>query len=242
MTKIFLDTADVKEISKWRYLIEGVTTNPSIIVKDGGDIKEVIRASEGLPISVEVGGDLVSEANKLRDWLAEFDNIVYKVPFLNAGTGKTNLEIIKALIEDDFKINVTAVLSLSQFFLAARLYPTYISTFGGRIEDEGGDLYEVVNACQEYICTSFFILKGSRECSEQIVGSVRNIGNVQDCIKAEVDIMTLPPSVLEKMIKHSYSLDTSRQFESDYVSVDILKGISESNVMTDEALGKLVGD
>ena len=242
MTSIFLDTADIEEIRKWRFLIEGVTTNPSIIRNDSGDIKDILQLCEGIPVSIEVGGDLISEANKLREWLGGFENIVYKVPFLNAHTNSHNLEVIKNLIEDGFKINCTAVLSLSQFYLVSKLEPTYISVFGGRIEDEGGDLFKVVESCQEHLdFNALNMIRKDGKLVEQIVGSIRTIGNVRDCIKAEVDIITVSPSILEKMVNHSYAQKTSEQFESDYIPVDTLRGISESSSISNEALEKLVG-
>ena len=250
MTSIFLDSSSIEQITKWKYIIKGVTTNPSILVKDGVDLEEICALVSPLPVSIEVGGDIYSEANKLRDWLGKDGNLVVKVPFLNSNTGKDNLEVISKLVEDNFLINCTAVLSIPQCLLASATQCRYISVFGGRVEDEGGSLYLTVSSCQEYIVSGTLsgfpskedLVNFLAEGQELIVGSIRTIGNVIDCIRAEVDIITVTPSVLEKMTQHENALRTSRQFEEDYVRVDILRGLETAEGLSDFDLEKLVGN
>jgi len=223
MVKLFLDTSKIEEITRWRHLIEGVTTNPSIIAKEGGSLEEICALVSPLPVSVEAGGGLYSEAHKLQDWLGKDGNLVVKIPFLNAKTGRDNLEVISKLVSEDFQINCTAILSAGQYFLASKTGCKFISVFGGRVEDEGGDFQDILEICSWINATATV---GS--ISETIVGSIRTVGNVLDCIRAGVDIITIPPGILEKMAMHRYSLETSKQFEGDYVPVDILKGIDSA--------------
>jgi len=111
------------------------------------------------------------------------------------------------------------MLSLSQIILASKAGAKYVSLFAGRIDDEGGDYKEVVKDCITYLDTNFF----DKGC-ELIVGSLRTVGNVLDCIKVGAHIVTVPPPILQKMITHQYSIFTSIQFENDYVSAEQLSG------------------
>ena len=250
MTSIFIDTSSIEQITKWKYLIRGVTTNPSILRKEGVDLEELCALVSPLPVSIEAGGDIYSEANKLREWLGKDGNLVVKVPFLNSNTGKDNLEIITKLVEDDFQINCTAVLSVPQCFLAAQVGCRYISVFGGRVEDEVGNMLQIISTCQEDIVSGTLSGFPSKEDmanflaegQELIVGSIRTIGHVVDCIRAGVDIITIPPPILEKMTQHENALRTSRQFEEDYVRVDILRGSETAEGLSDFDLEKLVGN
>lgn len=249
MTKIFIDSSSIQEITKWNHIIEGVTTNPSILRKGEVNLEEICALVSPRPVSVEVGQTIYSEAHKLRDWLGRDGNLVVKIPFLNALTGKDNLEVITKLVEEDFSINCTAVLSISQCFLASKTGCRYVSVFGGRIEDEGISMFQVINTCQEYILNACIPIVSIDEVgdrvvdsgTELIVGSIRSIGHITDCIRAEVDIMTISPQVLEKMTQHKYALETSREFEADYVSIDVLRNIAISEALSDADLEKLVG-
>ncbi len=250
MTSIFIDTSSIEQITKWKYLIRGVTTNPSILRKEGVDLEELCALVSPLPVSIEAGGDIYSEANKLREWLGKDGNLVVKVPFLNSNTGKDNLEVISKLVKEDFLINCTAVLSVPQCLLAAQVGCRYISVFGGRVEDEVGNMLQIINTCQEDIISSSDVKIGEdplgkkfiEGTSELIVGSIRTIGHVVDCIRAGVDIITIPPPILEKMTQHENALRTSRQFEEDYVRVDILRGSETAEGLSDFDLEKLVGN
>jgi transaldolase len=209
--RIFLDSSLVKEARKWKPVISGATTNPSILKRDGGDIFEFCRELDPLPVSVEACGDFYDEAHFYAE---RIKNVVVKVPLLNP-LGGDNLAMVKRLSEENIKVNCTALFSLPQVFLALLAGARYVSLFVGRIEDEGGNWQEVLGECMgclaEHGC--------GWEEPELIVGSVRGVGHVMDCLRSRTppDIITLPPAVLEKMAMHHFSLETVRQFERDHV-------------------------
>ena len=203
----------------WKSVISGVTTNPSILKKEGGDLEEICRYMANKHVSVESGGDLLQQAEVLWNWLSPMNPaLTVKIPFLDIN-GDHNLDIISELTEKGIPVNCTAMLSLSQIILASKAGAKYVSLFAGRIDDEGGDYKEVVKDCVTYLDNNFF----DKGC-ELIVGSVRTVGNVLDCIKVGAHIITVPPPVLQKMITHQYSIFTSNQFENDYVSAEQLSG------------------
>jgi len=219
MSKIFLDTSNIDSMKHWRSVISGVTTNPSILKKEGGDLEEICRYMANKHVSVESGGDLLQQAEVLWNWLSPMNPaLTVKIPFLDIN-GDHNLDIISELTEKGIPVNCTAMLSLSQIILASKAGAKYVSLFAGRIDDEGGDYKEVVKDCVTYLDNNFF----DKGC-ELIVGSVRTVGNVLDCIKVGAHIITVPPPVLQKMITHQYSIFTSNQFENDYVSAEQLSG------------------
>ena len=219
MSKIFLDTSNIDSMKHWRSVISGVTTNPSILKKEGGDLEEICRYMANKHVSVESGGDLLQQAEVLWNWLSPMNPaLTVKIPFLDIN-GDHNLDIISELTEKGIPVNCTAMLSLSQIILASKSGAKYVSLFAGRIDDEGGDYKEVVKDCVTYLDNNFF----DKGC-ELIVGSVRTVGNVLDCIKVGAHIITVPPPVLQKMITHQYSIFTSNQFENDYVSAEQLSG------------------
>ena len=219
MSKVFLDSSNSDLMRHWRSVISGVTTNPSILKKEGGDLEEICRYMVNKHVSVESGGDFLEEAKSLWSWLSPINpSLVIKVPFLDT-KGNHNLNIISDLTEKGIPVNCTAMLSLSQIVLASKAGAKYVSLFAGRIDDEGGNYQEVVKDCVTYLDNNFF----DKGC-ELIVGSVRTIGNVLDCIRAGAHIVTIPPAVLQKMITHQYSILTSKQFEDDYVAINELRG------------------
>ena len=219
MTKIFLDTSNLDDIKHWKSVISGVTTNPSILKKEGGDLEEICKYMTNKHVSLESGADFLQEAESLWSWLSPINPaLAVKVPFLDT-KGNHNLDIIETLTEKNIPVNCTAMLSLSQIILASKAGAKYVSLFAGRVDDEGGDYKEVVKDCVTYLDNNFF----DKGC-ELIVGSVRTVGNVLDCIKSGAHIVTTPPAILQKMITHQYSIFTSNQFENDYVSVEQLSG------------------
>ena len=217
MSKIFLDSSDSDLMRHWRSVISGVTTNPSILKKEGGDLEEICRYMANKHVSVESGGDLFQQAEALWTWLSPINSaLVVKIPFLDP-KGHHNLNVVSDLSAKGIPINCTAMLSLSQVILASKAGAKYVSLFAGRIDDEGGDYKEVVKDCVAYLDNDFF----DKGC-ELIVGSVRTVGNVLDCIRAGAHIVTVTSPILEKMVTHQYSIATSRQFEDDYVSAEQL--------------------
>jgi len=194
--KFFIDTANVDEIKEAQDLgmVDGVTTNPSLVAKEGKDfrglIKEICAVVAG-PVSVEVvsleAGKMVEEA---QDLAAMADNIVIKVPLIEEG-----LKAVKVLTEKGIKTNVTLCFSPVQALMAAKAGAAYISPFVGRLDDissVGMDLVEQIAAIYENYAYE----------TEIIVASVRNPTHVLDAALVGADIATIPLKVIRQLIKH----------------------------------------
>ncbi len=194
--KFFIDTANVDEIKEANDLgmVDGVTTNPSLVAKEGkefrGLIKEICAVVEG-PVSVEVisleAGKMVEEA---QDLAGMADNIVIKVPLIEEG-----LKAVKVLTEKGIKTNVTLCFSPVQALMAAKAGAAYISPFVGRLDDisfVGMDLVEQIAAIYENYAYE----------TEIIVASVRNPTHVLDAALMGADIATIPLKVIRQLIKH----------------------------------------
>jgi transaldolase len=194
--KFFIDTANIDEIKEGNDLgmVDGVTTNPSLVAKEGKDfrglIKEICAIVAG-PVSAEVvsleAGKMVEEAQVLAD-LA--DNIVIKVPLIEEG-----LKAVKVLTEKGIKTNVTLCFSPVQALMAAKAGAAYISPFVGRLDDisfVGMDLVEQIAAIYENYAYD----------TEIIVASVRNPTHVLDAALIGADIATIPLKVIKQLIKH----------------------------------------
>lgn len=194
--KFFIDTANIDEIKEAQDLgmVDGVTTNPSLVAKEGkefrGLIKEICAIVAG-PISVEVvsleAEKMVAEA---QDLAGMADNIVIKVPLIEEG-----LKAVKVLTEKGIKTNVTLCFSPIQALMAAKVGATYISPFIGRLDDissVGMDLVEQIAAIYENYAYE----------TEIIVASVRNPIHVLDAALVGADIATIPLKVIRQLIKH----------------------------------------
>lgn len=208
--KIFMDTANVEEISRfvdWG-VVYGVTTNPSLIAKTGRTqaevIPEIAKLVEG-PVSAEVISTecqgMVEEARKLVQ-IAE--NIVIKIPCIPEG-----LKAVKILSAEGIKTNVTLVFSMSQALMAARAGATYVSPFIGRLDDIGEDGVLLVKNIVEA-----FKLYGIE--TEVIAASIRNLAHVDAVMLTGCQIATIPTKVLEQMIKHDLSDKGLAAFLADY--------------------------
>ena len=208
--KIFMDTANVEEISRfvdWG-VVYGVTTNPSLIAKTGRTqaevIPEIAKLVEG-PVSAEVISTecqgMVEEARKLVQ-IAE--NIVIKIPCIPEG-----LKAIKILSAEGIKTNVTLVFSMSQALMAARAGATYVSPFIGRLDDIGEDGVLLVKNIVEA-----FKLYGIE--TEVIAASIRNLAHVDAVMLTGCQIATIPTKVLEQMIKHDLTDKGLAAFLADY--------------------------
>ena len=213
--KIFLDTADIVEIRKWLDMgvIDGVTTNPSIMLKDRildteTGVKEITALVAPLPMSVEVTtndpDEMLIQARGFASWAP---NVVVKIPHITAD-GIPCYGIIKALEAEDIRVNATAAMSLGQVILAAKAGATYISLFYGRIADEGGDPSGVIR-------DSVAWLERWGSTGEIIVGSIRSVGDVLNAAKAGAHVLTIPPQFLGRMADHKYTRETVRQFIGD---------------------------
>jgi transaldolase len=213
--EIFVDSANIKEITKWLDygIADGVTTNPSIMFKDGiHDIekgaKEIARLIDPRPLSVEVTSndldEMFTQANEFASWA---DNIVIKIPQINTD-GIPCYGIIKNLETMGIKVNATAAMSFGQVMLAAKAKATYISIFAGRVTDEGGDASLVIKNSIEW-------LKRWNFSSKIIIGSIRSVGDVITAALAGAHIITIPPQFIDKMADHKNTRATVDQFLSD---------------------------
>lgn len=213
--KFFIDTANVEDIKKANDMgiICGVTTNPSLIAKEGRDFKEVIKEITDIvdgPISGEVKATTTDAEGMIaegRDIAAIHPNMVVKIPMTVEG-----LKAVKVLNSEGIKTNVTLVFSAAQALLAARAGASYVSPFLGRLDDismPGIDLIDDI--------TEIFSVHDIQ--TEIIAASVRNPIHVLDCAKAGADIATVPYSVLEQMTKHPLTDQGIEKFKKDYESV-----------------------
>jgi len=213
--KIFLDSADHREIAKWlgEGVIDGVTTNPSIMFRDGiTDLREgALRISKligSMPLSVEVTTNeqeiMLEQAHDFAGWA---DNIVVKVPVVNE-RGESCLGVIHALSKEGIAVNATAILSFNQAILAAKSGAAYVSIFAGRVADEGNDPGIVIRNVRKW-------LNEWNSPARIIVGSIRTVMDVQNAALAGAHIITIPPQFLPKMIDHRYTRETVRQFIHD---------------------------
>ena len=213
--QIFIDSADIGEITKWFRMgvIDGVTTNPSIMLKDGvyeveAGAREIAALIDPLPLSVEVTtndpDDMVAQARVFASWAP---NIVVKIPHITH-EGIPCYGIISELETSGIRVNATAAMSLGQVVLAAKARATYISLFAGRIADEGGNAPEVIRLAVEW-------LERWKYKSRVVVGSIRSVGDVLNAVVAGAHIVTIPPQFLYKMADHKYSRETVKQFLDD---------------------------
>lgn len=213
--QIFVDSANLEEIEHWlrQGVVDGVTTNPSIMLKDGMcDIEEGARRlckllgdrSVSIEVTTNDPKEMVAQARTFAD-IAR--NIVVKIPVITED-GKSCLETVNTLTREDVAVNCTAILSFNQAVLAAKAGATYVSIFGGRVADEGGDPSVVVRNVRQW-------LDSWSLPARVIVGSIRSTMDVQLAALAGAHIVTVPPQFLTKMIDHQYSRATVRQFNQD---------------------------
>lgn len=213
--EIFVDTANIKEIKKWLDygIIDGVTTNPSIMFKDGiHDIekgaKEIAHLIAPRPLSVEVTtndlSEMLTQAKQFAKWA---DNIVVKIPQMTAD-GVPCYGVMKQLENERVKVNATVAMSLGHVILSAKVGATYVSIFAGRISDEGGNSSEVIGDSADW-------LEKWGYKSKIIVGSIRSVGDVLNAALAGAHVITVPPDFIGKMIDHKYARETVKQFIND---------------------------
>jgi len=218
---IFLDTGDIKEISRFMKMgiIRGVTTNPTILLKDGlqGNMDvlkdrliEIARVIDPYPLSIEVTTNdregMLSQAQEFSRWA---ENINVKITIHGPDGELDNLEVIHLLeTKHDIRVNVTAMMSAQQCFLAALAGATYVSIFGGRVNNMGYN-------CVEEITKLRTLLDDNDLPSKIIVGSTREVLNVVEWLEAGAHIVTATPKLVEGMIIHPYTKETVRMFLDD---------------------------
>ena len=196
--KFFVDTANVEEIRKANDMgiICGVTTNPSLIAKEGRDFNQVIAEIASIvdgPISGEVKATTTDAEGMIkegREIAAIHPNMVVKIPMTVEG-----LKAVKVLHAEGIKTNVTLIFSAAQALLAARAGATYVSPFLGRLDDISMPGIDLINEI-----TEIFMMHDIQ--TEIIAASIRNPIHVIDCAKAGADIATVPYKVLEQMTRH----------------------------------------
>ncbi|EAW7137968.1 fructose-6-phosphate aldolase [Listeria monocytogenes] len=208
--RFFIDTANVEEIKKANRMgfIAGVTTNPSLVAKEGRDFNEVIQEITSI-VDGPISGEVVSlEADEM---IAEgrviakiHPNMVVKIPMTGEG-----LAAVKVLTEEGIKTNVTLVFSARQALLAARAGATYVSPFLGRLDDIGDDGLVLIRDIAD-----IFEIHGIP--TEIISASVRHPIHVIECAKAGADIATVPFKVFEQMLKHPLTDSGIDKFLADW--------------------------
>ena len=208
--KFFLDTADVAAIKAINELgvVDGVTTNPTIISREGRDFKTVIQEICEIvsgPVSAEVTGltapEMIAEARDIAKWA---DNVVVKIPMTTEG-----LKAVSVLSKEGIKTNVTLIFSANQALLAARAGATYVSPFVGRVDDISMDGIQLI----EDIAEIFMIHNISTEI---IAASVRTPMHMTQCAKAGAHIATVPFNVLQQSLKHPLTDAGLARFLADW--------------------------
>ena len=211
--KIFLDTSDVNIIRKHceTGLIDGVTTNPTLMMQAGRDPLVVIKEISSLftadgSVSAEVvadhSHDMIIQSEQYH---SINENVTIKVPCTYEG-----LKACKELSDRNIKVNVTLIFSLSQSILAAKAGATYISPFVGRCEDNNIDGIELISSIKK-------VFKLNNISTTNILAaSIRSIDHINDSFKAGADIVTLPPKIFEEMYRHNLTDQGLAQFDKDW--------------------------
>lgn len=209
--KLFVDTGDIEEVrqaAEWG-ILDGVTTNPTLIAKSGKGFREtVLKICELVPegdISAEVVATdyetMVKEATEIASW---HPNIVVKVPLIEPG-----VRLVKTLTDREIRTNVTLVFSVSQALLAAKAGATYISNFVGRVDDMSDDgmnaVGDTVRMVQEYGFES-----------EVLVASVRHPLHVVQAIQSGAHVSTMPLKIMQMLFKHPLTDSGLKRFLDDW--------------------------
>ena len=213
--KFFIDTANVDEIKKANDMgiICGVTTNPSLIAKEGRDFKEVIKEITSI-VDGAISGEVKATTVNAKDMVVEarqiaaiHPNMVVKIPMTEEG-----LKAVNILSHENIKTNVTLIFTATQALLAARAGATYVSPFLGRLDDISTPSIELIRTISQ-------IFKIQNIKSEIICASIRNPIHVIDCALAGANIATVPYKVLMQCIKHPLTDIGIKKFQNDYNAV-----------------------
>ena len=214
--EFFLDTADVeeiREIASWG-ILDGVTTNPSLIKKSGRDFKEVVREIATIcdgPISAEVTAldtaGMVEQAHELKSQLPE--NVIIKIPCTPEGLAAT-----KVLTNEGIKTNVTLIFSASQALMAAKAGATYVSPFIGRIDDTGHDGMTLIAEIME-TWSNYPTIK-----TKVLAASIRHPTHVLQCIQLGAHTATMPTKIFRQLMKHPLTDKGIDGFMKDWAEVE----------------------
>ncbi|HEU4444857.1 MAG TPA: fructose-6-phosphate aldolase [Nitrososphaeraceae archaeon] len=211
--KIFLDSANLESIKMYNDMgvLDGVTTNPSLLSKEKGDprkvMNEIVRIVKG-PVNLEVIATdyevMIEEAHRLKKY---GENVVVKIPMIPAG-----LKAVKRLAQEGISTNVTLIFSSNQAILAAKSGASYVSPFIGRLDDNGQDGMSIVREITQIFANYKFE-------TEILVASIRHPIHVIEAGKCGADIVTLPPEILQKMFTHPLTDKGLNGFLSDWNKV-----------------------
>lgn len=211
--KIFIDTAnldEIRELASWG-VIDGVTTNPTLVAKSGRGFKEIVKEIFDIvdgPISLEAvsikAEDMIKESRNLAKI---HKNVVVKIPMTPEG-----LKAVKVLSKEGIKTNVTLVFSANQALLAAKAGATYVSPFIGRLDDIGQEGMQIIEEIMD-IFTNYNIK------TEVIVASIRHPIHVIQAARLGAHIATVPPDVIRKMVGHSLTDIGVEKFLKDWEKV-----------------------
>ena len=213
--KIFLDTADFDLINERvkTGLIDGVTTNPTLILKSGGDPIETIKKISGeFPyfesISAEVVADNAPQMMEQAQAFKDLKNVTIKVPLTPEG-----LKACKLLTSDGFTVNVTLCFSVAQAVLAAKADATYISPFVGRVDDNSFDGVGLVKDISA-------LYKEHLTRTQVLAASLRNVADVVKCFAVGAEVVTMPPAIFDKMYNHILTDKGLELFQNDWNSIN----------------------
>lgn len=209
--KLFIDTANVSEIREMAWLVDGVTTNPTLVARENRRLVDVVAEICELvdgPISAEVTaldvGGMISEARELA---AIHANVVVKIPMTEPG-----MQAVKRLSAEGIRTNVTLVFSANQALLAAKCKAAFVSPFVGRIDDVGGDgmglVAEILGLYENYALNT-----------EVLVASVRHSRHVLEAAALGADVATVPYAVLKKLFDHPLTDAGIERFLKDWEGV-----------------------
>lgn len=211
--KIFLDTANIESIRKYKDMgvLDGITTNPTLLSKEQGSPDEIMKTIVSMipgPVSLEVIGteseQMIEEAHHLKKY---GQNVVVKIPMIPEG-----LKALRTLSAEGLSTNVTLVFSASQALLAAKAGATYVSPFIGRLDDIGHNGMAIVKSIVS-------IFSNYQLGTQVLVASIRHPDHVVQAAELGADVVTLPPDILGKMMKHPLTDKGLEAFLSDWKKI-----------------------
>jgi transaldolase len=211
--KIFLDTANIESIRRYNEMgvLDGITTNPTLLSKEQGSPEEIMKTIVGMvsgPVSLEVIGtdsdQMIEEAHNLKKY---GQNVVVKIPMIPEG-----LKALRTLSGEGITTNVTLVFSANQALLAAKAGATYVSPFIGRLDDIGHDGMAIIKSIVS-------IFRNYQLKTKVLVASIRHPVHVVQAAEIGADVVTLPPDILGKMMKHPLTEKGLEAFLSDWEKI-----------------------
>lgn len=206
---IYLDTVSLDKIKKYIYFIDGITTNPSLVSREGSDMFATLESISSVfdkPVHIEV---MSTEADDMfiegMSYFSVSQNVIIKLPATMDG-----FVACKKLSDSGVPTNITLCFSCGQAILAAKCNATYVSPFVGRLDDSGINGIERISNIVE-------IYKKQEFQTSILAASIRSIDHVVECAKVGVDAITLPPKILEEMMKHDLTSKGLECFQRDYL-------------------------